>query len=97
MVAVWLITGVSSGFGTDIALQALAANQRVIGTVRSHTKAASAVSAIESAGGQVLQLDVTDAAACLTVYQKAEQLHGRIDVLVNNAAYSLLGAIEDVR
>lgn len=96
MAAVWFITGVSSGLGTEIALQALSFGQRVIGTVRNRTKAASQVSTIEGKGGKVLELDVTDAAACPAVFKKAESLYGQIDVLVNNAGYSLLGAVEDL-
>ncbi|KAK3169341.1 hypothetical protein OEA41_008724 [Lepraria neglecta] len=96
MAAVWFITGVSSGLGTEIALQALSSNQRVIGTVRSRTKAASQVSTIENKGGRILELDVTDAAACPAVFKKAESLYGQINVLVNNAGYSLLGAVEDL-
>jgi NADP-dependent 3-hydroxy acid dehydrogenase YdfG len=96
MAAVWFITGVSSGFGTEIALQALASGQRVIGTVRNRTRAASQVSAIEDKGGKILELDVTDAAACSTVLKEAESLYGQVDVLVNNAGYGLLGAVEDL-
>lgn len=96
MAAVWFITGVSSGFGAEIALKTLSSGQRVIGTVRNRTRAASQVSAIEAKGGRILELDVTDAAACPAVFQKAESLYGQVDVLVNNAGYSLLGAVEDL-
>ena len=95
MPAVWFITGVSSGFGTEIALVALSSGQRIIGTVRNRSKAAAQVSAIESKGGKVLELDVNDAAACFAVFKEAENLHGQIDVLVNNAGFSILGAVED--
>lgn len=96
MAPVWFITGVSSGLGTEIALKALGAGQRVIGTVRSRTKAAEKVAAIENKGGKVLELDVTDAAAAPAVFKKAESLYGQVDVMVNNAGYSLLGAVEDL-
>ena len=96
MATVWFITGVSSGLGTEIALRALSSGQRVIGTVRSRTKAASQVSAIEAKSGEILELDVTDAVGCSTVFKEAESLYGQVDVLVNNAGYSLLGAVEDL-
>lgn len=96
MAPIWFITGVSSGLGTEIALKALGAGQRVIGTVRSRTKAAEKVAAIENKGGKVLELDVTDAAAAPVVFKKAESLYGQVDVMVNNAGYSLLGAVEDL-
>jgi NAD(P)-dependent dehydrogenase (short-subunit alcohol dehydrogenase family) len=95
MAQVWLITGVSSGLGTEIALKALQAGEKVIGTVRSRQRAADAVKKIEDAGGKVLELDVTDASACSSVFKQAECIHGRIDVLVNNAGMSWLGAVED--
>ena len=97
MAAVWFITGVSSGLGTEIALRALEAGQRVIGTVRNRKKAASQASAIEEKGGRILELDVTDGVACLSVFEKAEAFYGQVDVLVNNAGYSLLGAVEDLK
>ena len=96
MASVFFITGVSSDFGTETALQALASGQRVIGTVRNRRRAASQVSAIEDKGGKILELDVTDAAACSTVFKEAESFYGQVDVLVNNAGYALLGAVEDL-
>ncbi|KAG8528350.1 uncharacterized protein KY384_007268 [Bacidia gigantensis] len=83
----WFITGVSSGFGTEMALSALSAGDHVIGTVRStpsRSKAASsasAVSAIESKGGKILHLDVTDSPACSSVFKEAESIYGQVDVL----------------
>ena len=94
--AVWFITGVSSGLGAEIALKALDAGQHVIGTVRNRKKAPENVAAIENKGGKILELDVTDAAAAPAVFKKAESLYGQVDVLVNNAGYSLLGAVEDL-
>ncbi|KAL6715469.1 hypothetical protein ACLMJK_006430 [Lecanora helva] len=96
MAAVWFITGVSSGFGTEIALRALEGGQRVIGTVRDRIRAADNVAIIEHKGGMILELDVTDAVAGVKVFGEAERVYGRIDVLVNNAGYSILGAIEDI-
>ena len=92
---VWFITGVSSGFGTEIALKALEAGFAVIGTVRSRQRAAKEVQQIENQGGKCLELDVTNADACWNVFEEAEKLYGRIDVLINNAGMSWLGAVED--
>lgn len=95
MTQIWFITGVSSGLGYEIALNAQAAGFTVIGTVRSRTKAAEQVEKIEKNGGKCLVLDVTNPDACFDVFHQAEQIHGRIDVLVNNAGVSWLGPIED--
>ena len=59
----WLVTGVSSGLGLHVALKALEASQKVIGTVRSRSKSAVAVAQIEEAGGQVYELDMTSGQA----------------------------------
>ncbi|KAL4946444.1 hypothetical protein BDV06DRAFT_234045 [Aspergillus oleicola] len=92
----WFITGASSGLGLDLAIFALENGHKVIGTVRSATKSASAVSAIKAKGGEVLELDVTNAESISGIVEKANALYGGIDILVNNAGYSLLGAVEDM-
>ncbi|KAL2839640.1 hypothetical protein BJY01DRAFT_219108 [Aspergillus pseudoustus] len=97
MSQVWFITGASSGFGLDLALLALSAGHKVIGTVRSATKAADAVAAIREKGGEVVELDVTKADTIAGVVEKANALYGGVDILVNNAGYSLLGAVEDMK
>ena len=94
---VWLITGVSSGFGAALAIHALNHNHHVIGTVRSRDRAAVIVESIEGNGGRCLELDVTDVDGVKEVYQRAQELYGKVDVLVNNAGYALLGATEDIR
>ncbi|KAK2781770.1 hypothetical protein FQN52_001354 [Onygenales sp. PD_12] len=93
---VWFITGASSGFGTALAEAALKAGNRVIATARNPEKAAREHPQIEALGGKWLQLDVTAA----DVREKVEKVvheYGKIDVAINNAGYSLLGAIEDMR
>ena len=53
IMSVWFVTGVSSGFGLQIALKALEHGHKAIGTVRSRQKAAAEVEALESKGGKV--------------------------------------------
>ncbi|KIA75646.1 short chain oxidoreductase [Aspergillus ustus] len=94
---VWLVTGASSGFGALIAEKALEAGHKVIATARNPTKAAQDYPQIESLGGKWLQLDVTSMTAKEEVEKAiADYAGGRIDVLINNAGYGLLGSIEDV-
>ncbi|WP_426114890.1 oxidoreductase [Pseudomonas sp. DSP3-2-2] len=88
------ITGVSSGFGQALAIEALAAGHRVIGTVRN----AEALESFEtSATGQAhgVILDVTDFAAIDAVVAKAEADFGPVDVVVNNAGYGHEGIFEE--
>jgi NAD(P)-dependent dehydrogenase (short-subunit alcohol dehydrogenase family) len=97
MALVWLITGASSGLGYYLALHALAAGHKVIASVRSKTKSADAVQTIESHGGKVIELDVCKGNTIPDAAKQAESFYGHVDVLVNNAGYSLLGAVEDMR
>ncbi|EAU32766.1 hypothetical protein ATEG_07382 [Aspergillus terreus NIH2624] len=97
MALIWLITGASSGLGYYLALHALAAGHKVIASVRSKTKSADAVQTIESHGGKVIELDVCKGSTIPDAAKQAESFYGHIDVLVNNAGYSLLGAVEDMR
>jgi NAD(P)-dependent dehydrogenase (short-subunit alcohol dehydrogenase family) len=92
----WLVTGASSGLGTKIAEVALKAGHKVIATARNPTKAAAQNPQIEQLGGTWVQLDVTESETTAKVTDAINQAGGRIDVVVNNAGYSLLGSIEDM-
>ncbi len=86
----WLITGVSRGLGKSLAAAALQTGDTVIGTVRSGTPdIAPGPGALH-----ILPLEVTDPAAVDATIAAAFAINGRIDVLVNNAGYGLLGALE---
>lgn len=90
----WWITGVSSGLGQAIAAAALARGDVVAGTVRRDVD-------LETFGAQApgralgFLLDVTDGAAVRETAAAIEERMGGIDVLVNNAGYGLIGAIEE--
>lgn len=88
------ITGVSSGFGQALAREALALGYRVIGTVRSES-ALAAFEAQSPGRTHGVMLDVTDFDAIDTVIAAAEEQHGPVDVLVNNAGYGHEGICEE--
>ncbi|MFD8492692.1 oxidoreductase [Amycolatopsis sp. NPDC059657] len=91
---VWLITGCSAGFGREIALAALAAGDSVLATARRPETLAD----LEGRGGDRVRtaaLDVTDAAQVAAAVKTAIETFGRIDVVVNNAGYGSVGAVEE--
>ena len=91
---VWLITGANSGFGRAIAEAAIAAGDVVVATARRVT-ALDDLAAAHHGQVDVLPLDVTDAAAIDATVQDVIDRHGRIDVLVNNAGRTHVGAAEE--
>src|SRR5919108_3439008 len=96
MVAV--VTGSSSGIGYESVL-ALARNGfTTFATIRNLGKAGQieSVASKEKLPIHVVQLDVTDDASVQNAIQEVMKKAGRIDVVVNNAAYGLTGAFEDL-
>lgn len=98
---IWLITGASSGLGLEMAMSALRAGHRVIGTGRNISKAAADHSQFDALGGQWLQLDIAHKDAQTTlervVADEEEKHTGQIHwVVVNNAGNTLLGVAEDM-
>ena len=89
-----LITGVSSGYGRALAEEALAAGNRVVGTVRSE-QAKQAFEALDATRAFGRVLDVTDFASVEHVVADIEATVGPLDVLVNNAGYGHEGVMEE--
>jgi NAD(P)-dependent dehydrogenase (short-subunit alcohol dehydrogenase family) len=94
MAKTWLITGASRGFGRIWAEAALQRGDQVTATAR---KLADVADLKERFGDAVLPLalDVTDSGQAEDVVRRAYGQFGRLDVLVNNAGVSLLGATEE--
>jgi NAD(P)-dependent dehydrogenase (short-subunit alcohol dehydrogenase family) len=91
---VWLVTGASSGFGRAIVQAAVAAGDVVVATARS-SAAIEELAATHPDQVDAVQLDVTDPAQITAVVDDVLQRHGRIDVLVNNAGRTHVGAVEE--
>lgn len=91
---VWLVTGCSSGFGREFVRAALAHGFRVVATARDPTTLSWVAPGRE---GQILTLalDVTSTEQIASVIREAERQFGRIDVLVNNAGYGYMAAVEE--
>ncbi|MCM8625603.1 oxidoreductase [Accumulibacter sp.] len=93
-VPVWLITGCSRGLGRELALEVLKRGYRAVVTARD-------TATIQDFAGRypdaclAAELDVTNAEQRRAVVRSAEAWFGRIDVLVNNAGYGYLAALEE--
>jgi NAD(P)-dependent dehydrogenase (short-subunit alcohol dehydrogenase family) len=90
---VWMITGASRGIGAALVHAAAAAGDRVIATARDPSRIDDP--AFNSSSVEKIALDVTDEQQAKRAAESALDRFGRIDVLVNNAGYSFLGAIEE--
>src|ERR1700693_4958587 len=91
---VWLITGCSTGFGRELAKLVLARGWRAVVTARDPSQVADIVAG-HGERALVMPLDVTARAQIEKVVAETKQRFGRIDVLVNNAGYGYLAAIEE--
>ena len=84
-----LVTGITSGIGREIAQLLAERGARVFGTVRNPQ------SADPIRGVEIVRMDVTDDASVSAAVQSIEQKAGPVQLLVNNAGYSFMGALEE--
>jgi NADP-dependent 3-hydroxy acid dehydrogenase YdfG len=91
---VWFITGTSRGFGRVWADAALKRGDKVVATARSLTSIADLK---EKYGDNALtlELDVTKPDQVKTAVEQAHAHFGRLDIVLNNAGYPLVGTIEE--
>ncbi|MEO6788084.1 MAG: oxidoreductase, partial [Chthoniobacteraceae bacterium] len=92
---VWLLTGCSSGFGRVLATALLSRGQQVIATARQRQSLAE-LAARYPKTSRTLTLDVTDTAQVKAAVAEGAAAFGRLDVIVNNAGYGLIGAFEEL-
>ncbi|MDQ1023030.1 NAD(P)-dependent dehydrogenase (short-subunit alcohol dehydrogenase family) [Streptomyces umbrinus] len=91
---VWLVTGASSGFGRAIAEAAVAAGDTVIGTAR-RTEALDDLVAAYPDRIEAISLDLTDGERIDVVAADVLARYGKVDVLVNSAGRTQVGAFEE--
>ncbi len=91
---VWFITGASSGFGKSLAEHAIEKGYKVVATARRKEKLEKLQA---TAPEQVLplQMDVTQREEVKQAIEKAIAHWGKIDILINNAGYGIVGALEE--
>jgi NAD(P)-dependent dehydrogenase (short-subunit alcohol dehydrogenase family) len=92
--SVWLITGCSTGFGREIALCALQQGARVAVTARRAESVAD-ICALYPERALAIALDITDPGQREAAFQATLKHFGQLDVLVNNAGYGYVAAIEE--
>jgi len=91
---VWFITGCSSGFGRELAKLVLDRGYRAVITARD-PRTIQDLTAGREGRALALKLDVTNKADVVETVKTAQATFGSIDVLVNNAGYGYVGAIEE--
>nr|WP_225938704.1 oxidoreductase [Kovacikia minuta] len=91
---VWFITGASRGFGLEVTKAALAAGDRVIATVRRQPEHLTAT-LNNPPDLYVVQMDVTQEDQVQAAVKQGIADFGRIDVLLNNAGFGMVTAIEE--
>src|SRR5215208_6148753 len=96
MSKVWFITGAGSGIGAGTAKAALRAGDRVVATGRDLDKLRNALGDVPSENLTFVRLDVADEGQAKAAIEEGVKQFGRIDVVVNNAGYSLLGNFEEM-
>src|ERR1700689_1296726 len=91
---VWFITGCSTGFGHELAKLVLDRGFKAVITARDPGKIQDLVKGHEDRA-LALKLDVTNREEVEASVKQAEAKFGSIDVLVNNAGFGYLGALEE--
>ncbi|MGH9100381.1 MAG: oxidoreductase [Acidimicrobiales bacterium] len=91
---VWFVTGATSGFGRAVTEAAVAAGDVVVAASRHPEQLDDLANAFPDQI-QPIRLDVADVAADLAAVADVERRYGRIDVLVNNAGRTHVGAVEE--
>ena len=91
---VWLITGAGKGFGLEISKAALAAGDQVVATVRSKPEHLAA--ALDNHPSLfIVEMDVTNESQVQAAVQQGMAHFDRLDVVVNNAGFGIVGAVEE--
>jgi NAD(P)-dependent dehydrogenase (short-subunit alcohol dehydrogenase family) len=91
---VWFITGASTGFGRSFAEYAIQQGYNVVVTARRLDKLES-IKALAPGQVEALRMDVNNSSEVSGAVAAATSRFGRVDVLINNAGYGIVGAVEE--
>lgn len=93
--AVWFVTGASRGLGLHLVSHLLERGDRVAATTRSAERLLAGLADVDTTELLPLELSLTDEVQVNSAVDQAAERFGRIDVVVNNAGYGILGAVEE--
>jgi NAD(P)-dependent dehydrogenase (short-subunit alcohol dehydrogenase family) len=91
----WFVTGTSRGLGLEVVRQLLSRGENVAATTRSAARLDAALGEVDRARLLPIELDLTDERAVAAAVRATVDRFGGIDVVVNNAGYGFLGAVEE--
>jgi NAD(P)-dependent dehydrogenase (short-subunit alcohol dehydrogenase family) len=91
----WFVTGTSRGLGLELVRQLLSRGDNVAATTRSAERLDKALGDADRARLLPIELDLADERAVTTAIRATTDRFGGIDVVVNNAGYGFLGAVEE--
>jgi len=94
--ATWFVTGTSRGLGLQLVRQLLEQGADVAATTRSRERLVAALDGVDTSRLLALEVDLTDEAAVGAAVRSATERFGGLDVVVNNAGYGFLAAVEEV-
>lgn len=94
--AVWFVTGASRGLGLDLVTQLLERGDMVAATTRSAERLTQALAGVDTSRLLAIELDLADEKSVADAVAATKERFGDLDVVVNNAGYGFLAAIEEV-
>ena len=94
--ATWFVTGTSRGLGLDLVTQVLQRGDNAVATTRSVERLMSALDGVDTSRLMALEVDLVNEQQVHSAVASAKNRFGGIDVVVNNAGYGFLAAVEEV-
>src|SRR5690242_7040514 len=91
----WFVTGTSRGLGLELVRQLLSQGRNVAATSRSAVRLTAALDDVDRTRLLPIEVDLTDERAVTAAIAATADRFGGIDVVVNNAGYGFLGAVEE--
>ncbi|MHA3702436.1 SDR family NAD(P)-dependent oxidoreductase [Jatrophihabitans sp. YIM 134969] len=92
----WFVTGTSRGLGLELVRQVLDRGDNVAATTRDVERLTAGLGEADTARLLPLAVDLADESAVTAAVSTTRDRFGRVDVVVNNAGYGYLGAVEEV-